>query len=128
MHLYPGIIGWLAGIILFSPNWPGYLNSNAIYGDLQSSRYKYRLQLDQILNHNKGNGDAMRAQIYIGPMSVAIGLVTGTLAGLIAIKINRLEFKSMYLDDYFFSVPDDFYTTKVEKSGEDNLDDGTVEV
>uniref|UniRef100_A0A7S0F3Q8 Ammonium transporter AmtB-like domain-containing protein n=1 Tax=Hanusia phi TaxID=3032 RepID=A0A7S0F3Q8_9CRYP len=128
MHLYPGIIGWLAGIILFSPNWPGFLNQNAIYGDLQSSRYKYHLQLDQILNHNRGTGDAMRAQIYIGPMSVATGLVTGTIAGLIAIKIKRLEFKSMYLDDYFFSVPDDFYTTKVEKSGEDAIDDGTVEV
>lgn len=103
MHLYPAIISWIAGILLFLP-----LNNDNIRGDLNIQTYRYQLSMDQVLNHNDGNGDAVLAQLYIAPMSIAIGLVTGTMAGMVTQKIQRLQPKYMYIDTNFFLVPDDF--------------------
>mmetsp|Transcript_12872 Transcript_12872/g.35671 ORF Transcript_12872/g.35671 Transcript_12872/m.35671 type:complete len:635 (+) Transcript_12872:3-1907(+) len=103
MHLYPAIISWIAGILLFLP-----LNNDNIRGDQKLTRYQYALPMDEILNHNNGDGDAVLAQLYIAPMSIAIGLVTGTLAGMMTQLIQRLEPKYMYIDTNFFVVPEDF--------------------
>merc|ERR1712216_936421 len=65
MHLWPGLIAWIFGVITFLP-----LTNDDIKGDLQGKRLRYHLELDQILNHNRGDGDAVLAQLYIAPMSI----------------------------------------------------------
>ncbi len=104
MHFWPGLIGWIFSILTLIP-----FNNDIMRGDHQGSNLKYYLELDKILNHNRGTGDAILAQLYIAPMSIANGLVTGMLAGLVAKKIQTIHPADMYLDSNFFNVPDDFY-------------------
>ena len=60
MHLWPGLIAWLFGVIAFLP-----LTNDDIKGDLQGKRLRYHLDLDQILNHNRGDGDAVLASVCV---------------------------------------------------------------
>ena len=72
-------------------------------------------------NHNdgghgwQGNGDAAIAQVVMLPMTIAIALVTGLVAGTIAKKVTVLAPDLLFKDDSFFDVPSDF-TSKVRRS------------
>ena len=62
-------------------------------------------------------------QIYIAPMSIANGLVTGMMAGLVAKKIKNVKPDEMYRDNVFYRVPEDFHTSTTSQNKKDDDDD-----
>mmetsp|Transcript_26548 Transcript_26548/g.63459 ORF Transcript_26548/g.63459 Transcript_26548/m.63459 type:complete len:616 (+) Transcript_26548:411-2258(+) len=119
MHGWPGIVGWISGVLFLLP-----LDHDTLSGDNQSKNLPYLLPWENVLQHRKGQGDAAMAQIIIGPMTIAIALVTGLVAGTVAKKITTLDRHLMFKDDSFFHVPDDYNSeTKTEKPDKEKVDD-----
>jgi len=116
MHGWPGLIGWIAGVIKLAP-----LNQDFLTGDRQSANLEYKLPWENVLQHQAGNGDAAIAQLKIAPMTIAIALITGLCAGAVAKKITHLDLELLFKDDTFFHVPDDF------QRGSDAAHDGDGE-
>jgi hypothetical protein len=48
----------------------------------------YSLPWENVLQHTKGNGDAAMAQAVIAPMTIAIALCTGLIAGAVSKKVG----------------------------------------
>eukprot|EP00285_Hemiselmis_virescens_P007624 CAMPEP_0173383260 /NCGR_PEP_ID=MMETSP1356-20130122/5816_1 /TAXON_ID=77927 ORGANISM="Hemiselmis virescens, Strain PCC157" /NCGR_SAMPLE_ID=MMETSP1356 /ASSEMBLY_ACC=CAM_ASM_000847 /LENGTH=623 /DNA_ID=CAMNT_0014338039 /DNA_START=120 /DNA_END=1991 /DNA_ORIENTATION=- len=120
MHGWPGLIGWIAGVIKLVP-----LNLDYLTGDRQSKNLAYILPWENILQHQKGNGDAAIAQAVIAPMTIAIALVTGLVAGAVSKKVTHLDIELLFKDDTFFHIPDDFQ--KANHDDDHHRADGDVE-
>jgi hypothetical protein len=86
MHGWPGIVGWLSGVLFLLP-----LDHDTLSGDNQSKDLPYIIPWENVLQHRRGDGDAAVAQLVIGPMTIAIALVTGLVAGTVAKKITSLD-------------------------------------
>jgi hypothetical protein len=58
MHGWPGLVGWIAGVIKLLP-----LNQDFLTGDRQSANLEYYVPWENVLQHQRGNGDAATAQV-----------------------------------------------------------------
>mmetsp|Transcript_10903 Transcript_10903/g.21915 ORF Transcript_10903/g.21915 Transcript_10903/m.21915 type:complete len:617 (+) Transcript_10903:185-2035(+) len=114
MHGWPGLVGWLSGVLFLIP-----INLDYITGDRKSKNLAYELPWENVLQHTAGDGQAAFAQTVIAPMTISIALVTGLVAGSVAKKITHLDRALLFKDDTFFHVPDDFQKTEYHEEMEE---------
>ncbi len=59
MHGWPGLVGWLSGVIFLVP-----INLDYTAGDRKSKNLAYALPWENVLQHTGGDGQAAMAQVW----------------------------------------------------------------
>jgi hypothetical protein len=72
--------------------------------------------MDLVFKHSEGRQDTALYQVWMAPVTIAIGLVTGLLGGFVAKLIKGPSVARTFTDSMYWVVPEDFAMTEDVKA------------